>query len=109
MEKDRNFRGLIYAITIGCFLLIWLLEPVMENFVSGLASDGGSSSLPFLSLRIQNLGTDFVLNLIPQIKFRWLMLVGLGFWLWYGRNAIPKPEVNNLRWRIRLFYETRGK
>ena len=87
------------------FMLLWLLENRLTDFLS-LAVDGGDSRLlQYLSLKISTYGKAETLMLVSQLKFRWLALSALAAWLLFAQGKPQDPgDENAFRWRIRLFF-----
>jgi hypothetical protein len=104
MAPKKNL-SLIFLLAAAAGFLIFL---GMESLLSGFIEAGEFSQAgyfgTFIQTRIEAFGTKEALDLLPQLKFRWLLLCLFAFWLMHDFSAEVAYDENRLRWRVRLFF-----
>lgn len=103
LAKKNISPGFLIAAAAG-FLLLWGTEGMLESQISSGQILTGTAFGKYLSQKISAIGTSGALALVAQLKFRWLVLCLLAYWLSLSSAGTFPASNNRLRWRVRLFF-----
>ncbi len=107
MNKLRA-SGIIIFLTAAGFFLIWLLEYMLADFVTGgLPKDGFLYTLyPALRLKMDIWGTQSLMEILASVKFRFLVLAGFGYYLFANSALVADADFSEKKavWLVKLFF-----
>jgi hypothetical protein len=104
MDPKKNLSLIFLLAAAAGFLVLLGTESLLSAYIgSGGFPEAGYFGA-FVQARIASFGTQETLNLLPQLKFRWLFLCLFAYWLMQGSHEGAAHDENRLRWRVRLFF-----
>lgn len=104
MAKKKNLPLAFLIAALTGFLFLWSLEIWLEAAIISGKLFSGSYLGNNLTDKIARFGTIETVELLPQLKIRWILICLLAFWLVQMAASVPASEENQLRWRVRLFF-----
>ena len=91
----------------GFLLFLFLEDFVFQSLIHPSGSNIFIQNLyPGLQEKIRIFGDSGILDLVKQLKIRWLLLMGFGFYLFAYSKKMGEitPSQSNIAWRIKLFF-----
>lgn len=104
--KLKNLQGFLLAGILGFFLLFAAEHVISSQQLLEWLSQPLANFYPALSEKMRQFGPAFLQDIFSQLKWRWMVVVAFGAWIYAGR----RPEVSMLMtdkevwWRIRLLH-----
>lgn len=104
MAAKNRLSLIFFLLAAAGFALLYGIETIWGSQIVRGETRLPDAAEKWLSYRISSIGTESALSFLSQIKFRWILLCLLAWWMGTRSSFPVAADENRLRWRIRLFF-----